>query len=238
MLPGAGDRQRRSRHRRLAADLADEGPGRHAGRQRRVGGLLQQLDAGGAEGRSGARRPRRQVPAALRGAGTPGRRRRRRVPEPAVVAAGQLHRRRRSPLHQPVGPRLPPRVPRSSRGCASAGRRSACTPTRRPPPRGCAATSSRSSACAMPTELVGSFDRPNLVYRVLRALGAEGADPRRARAASRPGRHHLLLVAQGSGRARAVAAGHRLARACRITPAWPTRNGIATRTRSSTKRSI
>ena len=70
------------------------------------------------------------------------------------------------------------------------------------------------------------------------AIVAEGADPRRARAPSRPGRHHLLLVAQGSGLdwrsgCRTPAGGRG-----RITPAWRTRSGIATRMRSSTKRSI
>ncbi len=46
-----------------------------------------------------------------------------------------------------------------------------------------------------------------------RALVAQGADPRRARAPSRPGRHHLLHLSQGGRSPRAVAAGHRLARA-------------------------
>ena len=60
-------------------------------------------------GRRGVREGRYQP--AVRRARAAGRRRRRRVPDPAVVAAGQLHRRRRSALHQPVGPRFPPRVP-------------------------------------------------------------------------------------------------------------------------------
>ena len=45
----------RARARRLAADLADEGPGRHARRQRRRRGLLQQLAGSASEGRR--RRP-------------------------------------------------------------------------------------------------------------------------------------------------------------------------------------
>ena len=60
-----------------------------------------------------------------------------------------------------------------------------------------------------------------------RAVVGEGADPRGARAASRPGGHHLLLVAQGSRCARAVAAGHRLARAAVSRRAWRTMTGIA-----------
>ena len=49
----------------------------------------------------------------------------------------------------------------------SLARASACTPS--PPRRRRAsdATSSPSSGCGSPSELVGSFDRPNLVYRVL-----------------------------------------------------------------------
>ena len=46
LLPGAGAACVRGLgDRRVAADLADEGPGRHAGRQRRAGRLLQQRDA-------------------------------------------------------------------------------------------------------------------------------------------------------------------------------------------------
>ena len=198
---------------RVAADLADEGSGRHAGRQRRVGGLLQQLAAVGAEVRGRARRARGPVSTALRRARAAGRRRRRWFPQPAVVAAGQLHRGRRGALHQPVGPRLPARVSPARRGCASAGRRSACTPTPRPRPRACGATSSRSSGCAIPRSWSARSIGPNLVYRVLARSQLQGADPRRARAPPRSGRHHLLLVAQGSRRAGAVAAGHRLARA-------------------------
>ena len=55
----------------------------------------------------------------------------------------------------------------SSAGCATLCPASACTPTPRRRPRACGATSPRSSGCASPLELVGSFDRPNLVYRVL-----------------------------------------------------------------------
>ena len=51
------------------------------------------------------------------------------------------------------------------RDAVAAGQPARALPPR--PPRACGATSSRSSACEDPLELVGSFDRPNLVYRVL-----------------------------------------------------------------------
>ncbi len=57
----------------------------------------------------------------------------------------------------------------SSAGCGSGCRASACTPTRRRRRRACAATSRRSWGCENPAEFVGSFDRPNLLYRVLAA---------------------------------------------------------------------
>ena len=43
----------------------------------------------------------------------------------------------------------------------------ACAPTPRPPPSACAPTSPRSSALDDPLVLVGTFDRPNLTYRVV-----------------------------------------------------------------------
>ena len=202
------------------------------------GGLLQQLDAVGAEERSRARRARRQVSIALRGAGAPGGRRRRRLPQHAVVAADQLHRRRRSALHQPVGPRLPSGVsPAGAAARALAGDRPARLHRDRDRARPQATSSSQLG--------LRDADRAGRIVRSAepglsraRAVVAEGADPRGARAPSRPGGHHLLLVAQGSGsmaqwlqdtgwRARPYHAGH-----------GRTRSGIATRMRSSTKRSI
>jgi ATP-dependent DNA helicase RecQ len=53
-----------------------------------------------------------------------------------------------------------------SRACRS-------TPTPRPRRRACARTSRRSCACATPVELVGTFDRPNLTYRVLPRVDLE-----------------------------------------------------------------
>ena len=154
-----------------------------------------------------------------------------------LVAAGQLHRRGRGALHQPVGPRLPPRVP-AARAVARSlavdrparlhrhrhrarpqGHRRAAWPARRDRAGGLV----RSSQPRLPRA---------------RALVAQDADPRRARAASRPGRHHLLHLPQGSRSPGAVAAGHRLARAAVSRRSGRTRSGIATRTRSSTRTSI
>ena len=94
----------------------------------------------------------------------------------------------------------------------------------------------RSSGCATPLELVGSFDRPNLVYRVLPRADAQEAaagHPRRATAA-RPASSTARRAAK-STRWRRGCRTTGVARACRITPASPTTSGTATRMRSSTK---
>ena len=143
-------RQRRPRPRRLAAHLADEGSGRHARRQRRAGGLLQQLAAVGAED------ARSRAACATGGIGCC-------TSRPsgwsatAATASSTCCRRGRSASSRSTkrtasasGATTSVRSTASSRGCASAGRRSACTPTPRPRPRACGATSSRSSACAIP----------------------------------------------------------------------------------------
>ena len=64
-----------------------------------------------------------------------------------------------------------------------------------------------------PLELVGSFDRPNLVYRVLREIDAEETAAGHPLAASRTERHHLLPVAPRSRRAGGLAVGVRRASA-------------------------
>ena len=103
----------RPRARRLAADLADEGSGRHARRQRRAGGLLPQ------RARRRTRRSRVDARAARRAASgcstsrPSGSSARAATASARCVgrAAGELRRHRRGALHQPVGPRLPSGVP-------------------------------------------------------------------------------------------------------------------------------
>ena len=84
----------------------------------------------------------------------------------------------------------------SSDGCATISR--ACRFTRSPrrPPSACGATSSPSCGCDDPLVLVGSFDRPNLTYRVLRrgnlhkqlaARFSRGTTARRASSTARRG---------------------------------------------------
>ena len=121
-------------------------------------------------------------------------------------AAGQLRRRSTRRTASASGATISGRSTGSWRACASAGRASACTRTRPRRPRACGATSSRSSGCATPTELVGSFDRPNLVYRVLPRVDVKEQILDVLERAPRRGRHRLLPVAQGSRRAGAVAA--------------------------------
>ena len=69
----------------------------------------------------------------------------------SAAARCQLHRRRRSALHQPVGPRLPSGIPPARTAAERCSPASACTPTPRRPPRASAATSPRSSGCAIPS---------------------------------------------------------------------------------------
>ena len=219
---------------RLAAHLVDEGPGGHARRQRRARGALQQLARRRREGRRSSRGlARAKLRAALCLARAAGGRGGDSVSGAAVADRRQLHRRGRSALHQPVGPRLPARVPAARRGCASSCPASACTPTRPPRRRACAATSRRSSACANPIEFVGSFDRPNLVYRVLPRAALKKQLARRARAASPRGRHRLLHVAARGGCAGGVADRDRACLRSPITPGCRTTSAAATRTRSS-----
>ena len=103
----------------LAAGRADEGSGRRDERGRlRATYLSATLDPderAAAHARPGGG----QVRALLRRA-----RRHRGVGRPAAAQPGPAaHRRRRGPLHQPVGPRLPPRLPQPRRAEGQARRR-------------------------------------------------------------------------------------------------------------------
>ena len=96
------------------------------------------------------------------------------------------------------------------------------------------ATSSPSFGCGMPLVLVGSFDRPNLTYRVLR----RGNLHRQLLQilARHEGESGIVYcsIAQGSRGARRLAEGAKGIAPCRTTPACPTRSAAGTRRRFST----
>ena len=175
--------------RRLAADRADEGPGGRPARGRRPGRVAQQH----ARRRASARQvetavARRPGAAALRRARAAG---------DATASssccgrggAGVL-RRRRGALHQPVGPRLPAGVPAARDAARSVSRRRRARLHGHGDAAGAARHRRASSRCAIRAMLVGDFDRPNLIYRVLPAHATTGSrcsrpsDATRARPAS------------------------------------------------------
>ena len=163
LLPGAGARSPGPRRRRLAADLADEGSGRHARRQRRARRVLQQLAVGGRDGASVLARPARgALSAALRLARAAGRRGQRRLSSrcsarPASASSPSTRRTASASGATTSGPstgssaRLRERFPGVSLHAYTA------TATARVRRDIVAQLGLRD-----PLELVGSFDRPNL----------------------------------------------------------------------------
>ena len=173
-----------------------------------VDGVVPQQHAAAARARRGDReRARRPLPPALRVARAAGRRRR------AVAAAAAASRRTcsSSPSTRRTasasGATISARSTASSDGCARIF--PACRSTRSPRrrPSASAATSSHELRLREPLVLVGSFDRPNLVYRVLRRGTSAHAADQHPRSPRRRVGHRLLLVAQGSGGAGRVAEG-------------------------------
>ena len=199
--------------RRLAADLADEGPGRHARRQRCAGRAVQQLAHFGARNQTSSRDSGKNrykllyvSPERLVGEGSDS------FLSMLSSIRRQLRRGRRSALHQPMGPRLPARV--------SPARAAAPAPSGRRPAR---VHGDRDRARAPRHRDAARPRRPDRVRRLLRssqpdlsrapARGAEEAARRGARAPSPRSRHRVLHVAPRSGCARGVAERDRPSRA-------------------------
>ena len=84
-------------------------------------------------------------------------------------------RHRRGALRQPVGPRLPRRVPGADACCTSAI--PACRASRSPPPptSSRAPTSSSGCSCEDARLFVSSFDRPNIRYTIVEKDNARDA---------------------------------------------------------------
>ena len=231
LLSGAGARTRRACGRRLAADLADEGSGRHARRQRRAGGLLQQLSradekAAIAAGLRGGRYRLLYVsPERLVGDGADASSRDRCDAHVSFVAIDEAHCISQwghdfRPEYRQLG-RLRSAAPEISLHAYTA------TATARV--RNDIATQlglwSRSNWS-------GSFDRPNLVYRVLRARQLEAAVAR--------GPLHVTAARRASSIARLAArstawphgSANRASARCLSRRAVPTTSAAETRMRS------
>ena len=169
LLSGARAHQGRPRRRRLAADFADEGPGGHARRQRRAGGVFPQRARAGREERaswpafaragsgcSTSRPSGWSARAATSFAGLVGRR------PVSFVAVDEAHCISQwghdfRPEYRQLA-QLRDRWPDISLHAYTA---TATERVRR--------DIVSQLGLRQPVQLVGSFDRPNLVYRVLRA---------------------------------------------------------------------
>ena len=164
LLPGAGTAERARHRRRLAADLADERPGRRPARVRRGGGAAQQLAAQRRAARDRARCARRQDQAAVRLAGAPGHRHAFATCSGAPTCARSPSTKRTASA---TGATTSARSTASFAICARRFPRPRCTRTRPRRRRRCGSDIAEQLALRDPVVLVGDFDRPNLTYRVL-----------------------------------------------------------------------
>ena len=164
VLPGAGADAARAHRRRLAAHLADEGPGRRAQRARPAGGVHQQHAHRARRSRPPRARGARRDQAALRRAGAV--RRRHRRPSGCARWACRCSRSTRRTASA-SGATTSGRATCACATCASDSARRRRSRSRRRRRRKCARTSSRSSRFANPTIIVTGFDRTNLHYHVV-----------------------------------------------------------------------
>ena len=234
-LPDPGARAGRHDAGDLAADRAHEGSGRRDARGRAARDLPE-LDAG----------PRRAAAAHRsdwRRASTSSATRR---PKGIEASVGRLlpglrpapDRRRRGPLHQPVGPRLPPRLPQPRRAEAALRRRPGAGADGHRDARGHRRHRRAARRWRARRSVRGSFFRPNLRLSAYRKgdgdgeprAGKRGAGAKGVRARScgwsaraRAERDHLRLSRKACESLADVPAGARRARAPPITPAWSRR---------------
>ena len=206
VLPDPGHRAPARRTRGdaggVAADRADARPGGGAARGRRAGRLPQlhtRLGAGGGDRAPPAGRP---ADAAVRGAGARGHAALSGPAGHAACAWGiEPVRHRRGALREPVGPRLPARVPAAHRAARALGRRAAHRAHRHR--RRHHARRHRGAPAAAGSGAVRQQLRPAehpLHDRREKGADAPAAAVHRAAARGR-GRHRLLPVAQAGGRA-------------------------------------
>ena len=145
-------------------------------------------------------------------------------------------RRRRSPLHQRVGPRFPARLPPHRRAARAVPGRAVPRVHRDRDRLACATTSSSGWRCAGPAIHVGSFNRPNLIYRVTPSRAQRRDADRVAARAARRRRDRLRRQPRRRRRSGDAALGGRDRRRCRITPGSTPRRARATKSASCATR--